>query len=42
MYSKEEIEELFASNNEGIQSAITRFTVDEENETLIIENGTPL
>ena len=53
MYSKEEIDELFTLNDEGFQSAITNLTeqfndalvhitVDEENETLIIENGAPL
>jgi len=53
MYSKEEIDELFTLSNEGFQSAITNLTeqfndalvhitVDEENETLIIENGAPL
>lgn len=53
MYSKEEIDELFALSNEGFQSAITNLTeqfndalvhitVDEENETLVIENGAPL
>jgi hypothetical protein len=53
MYSKEEIDELFTLSNEGFQSAITNLTeqfndalihvtVDEENETLVIENGAPL
>lgn len=53
MYSKEEIDELFTLSDEGFQSAIinlteqfndalVHITVDEENETLIIENGAPL
>ena len=53
MYSKAEIDELFTLSNEGFQSAITNLTnqfndalvhitVDEVNETLVIENGAPL